>query len=63
MAPTATERGPSEARRRMRDLLDRYAAAKRAGTATEELQAEMDSAVSALRRRPDRGEGTSYGPL
>lgn len=47
----------------MRNLLDRCAAAKRAGTVTEELQAEMNSAVSALRRRPDRGEGTSYGPL
>ena len=57
---TPRQQPASEGRRRVRDLLDRYAAAKRSGALTDELQKEMEQAVAAIRGRLDtgyRGEG------
>lgn len=52
-------RSSARARGRMKDLLDRYASAKQAGTITEELETEFRVVSEAVRRRlaAIRGEG------
>lgn len=52
--PPRPREGPSEARRRMAEFLDRYAAAKQAGTITEELETEAQAIREHLDRREAR---------
>ena len=54
--------GSPDTRRRMKEHLDRIAELRRGG-ATVENNDELAAVREAVRRRRDRGEGASYGPL
>jgi hypothetical protein len=45
---------PTEAFLRLKELLDRYKAARAAGTVTEEMEAEMKTIRRAIRERAER---------
>lgn len=62
LARQRTPEGSPDARRRMKEHLDRIAELRRGG-ATVENNAELAAMREAICRRRGRGEGASYGPL